>query len=95
MLEAASGVNRDGKPFVALTWGTESGQLTPDETRQMALTLLEVAEAAEMEATVFDWLGTLVGDKRESLPQRAQILASFRQHRQQARQRGERSVEEE
>lgn len=91
MIESSSGVNPQGKPFVSLVWGKERAQLSPDEARQFGLTLLEVAEAAEMDATFFDWLGRVMGPDPEALGKKATVLASFRTHREAARAKGEAS----
>jgi hypothetical protein len=50
-----SGVNKEGEPFVQLLVTRNGkdevvGQFSPEEVRQHALTLLEVAEAAEQDA---------------------------------------------
>ncbi len=49
-----SGVSMfDGSPFCGVfVNGAQVGQMTPDEVRQMALTWLEAAEAAEHDALV-------------------------------------------
>ena len=52
----ASGVNLEGKPFVAVTWGELRAQLTPEEARQHALHTLEAAEAAIHDAAVYRFL---------------------------------------
>jgi hypothetical protein len=52
MIEYASGVTEDGKPFVRVTWGDESGSLDPDATRLMGLGFIEAAEAAENDAAL-------------------------------------------
>jgi hypothetical protein len=51
---------KDGrpKPFVHLAWGSQRGQLVPEEIRQHALRLLECAEAAETDCYVMGWLIT-------------------------------------
>lgn len=53
-IEMESGVSVfDGHPFVTIHTGKEKGQLTPDETREHAKHLMEVAEAAETDALLF------------------------------------------
>lgn len=47
-----SGVNDQGAGFVTFAWGAEIAQLSPDEVRQMALGLIESAEAAENDAAL-------------------------------------------
>ncbi len=51
----------DGKPFCAIRWGKERGQLSPDEVRQLALNWLSAAEAAESDAMVMTELQDGVG----------------------------------
>lgn len=81
MISVSSGVNPEGKPFCYLEWGGEKGQLTPEEARTFALTLLAAAEAAEMDSSVFLWL-----DKMGlTLPERAQAIGGLRDFRGQAR----------
>lgn len=74
-----SGVNREGKPFVHVLWGPMKAQFTPEEARQFALTMLEVAEAAEFDSIFFGWLGTAMPDTPPE--QRARLLGEFRQFR--------------
>jgi len=50
---ALSGVSLfDGSPFVALTWGAggDRAQLTPELARDLALNVLQAADAAEFDA---------------------------------------------
>lgn len=47
-----SGVTNNLRPFVHLAWGGERGQLTPDELRTYAFSLLAAAEAAESDSMV-------------------------------------------
>lgn len=55
MIFYTSGVNREGMPFCHLRWGEESGQMTPDEVRGLAMGLFACAEAAESDAIAFLW----------------------------------------
>lgn len=52
-IHVESGVSLfDGKPFVVLRWGKESGQLSPEEARTHAMWILACANAAESDAVV-------------------------------------------
>lgn len=53
MIKTKSAVNPEGKPFVIVAWGDESGQLDPDEARRFGLSMIETAEAAESDAMFF------------------------------------------
>lgn len=74
-----SGVNPAGEPFVALRWGRERGQFTPEEARAFALVVLAAAEAALHDAAFVAWLqGPPLGmDLRGA----ASVLAEQRQYR--------------
>lgn len=53
VLWTESGVSAaSGEPFVALCWGAQTGQCTPDEARAVAMSILAAAEAAESDAAV-------------------------------------------
>ena len=52
----SSAVTIKGKPFCVVEWGKMKAQLDPDDVRQMALSWLEAAEAAEHDAAVFNEL---------------------------------------
>ena len=48
-----SGVSSEtGRSFVRFTWGVEMAQMSPEETRQMAVRLVETAAAAEFDAAL-------------------------------------------
>jgi hypothetical protein len=51
--------NQGERGYVKLTWGTETGKLTPNEARAHALRLLEAADAAESDEFLFSWLPTV------------------------------------
>lgn len=52
-LETTSAVSAfTGAPFVLMTWGTRSGQLTPDEARVLGLHIIGCADAAEGDAAL-------------------------------------------
>lgn len=54
MIEVTNGVSLfDHSPFVHIKWGTEKGQLTPDEARAFALSIIAAAECAESDAALF------------------------------------------
>lgn len=55
-LTMESGTREDGKPFITMRWGSEVGQIGPDEARLHALRMLEVAEAAESDAVTVSFL---------------------------------------
>lgn len=57
VLYSESGVNRRGVGFVLLTWGGQSGQLSPDEARALALQIIGAADAAETDALAVKVLG--------------------------------------
>jgi len=44
------------KGLVQLRWGSMSGQLTPEEAREHALSIIEAAEAARHDEMVFRFL---------------------------------------
>lgn len=70
-IEVTSGVSAfTGEPFCHVQWGKESGQLTPNEVRQMALLWLGAAEAAEQDAIVFQLI-------REELEFPPELAAQF------------------
>lgn len=58
VLHSASGVSAfTGEPFVLLTWGARSGQMSPDEARTLGLHIIAAADAAETDAIVVGLLG--------------------------------------
>lgn len=72
-----SAERRDG--FVVLRWGSESGQLTPEEARQHALAILGAADAAEHDAAAFNYALAAEGwDLRKA----AAFIAALREFRQ-------------
>lgn len=56
-----SSSTREG--VVVFKWGDRRGQLTPDEARAHALVILEVAEAAEADAFMVNFLREKCGAK--------------------------------
>jgi hypothetical protein len=77
-IEVESSVTLVGKPFLVLSWGSERGQLSPEEARHHAAVVIEAAEAAEQDAF-------LVMVMREKLamtdPEIATMLREFRAFR--------------
>lgn len=73
---------RTFEPMVQLTWGDQSGQLTPGEARRHALSILEAADAAESDAFVFRWLTRdIIGnadDERENWKTVMEQFKAFR-----------------
>jgi len=55
--------NRDYRPFVQLSWGSEGCQMTPDEARAHAYAILDAANAAETDAIMVAFLREKVGLK--------------------------------
>jgi uncharacterized protein (DUF2336 family) len=70
-----AGVNLDGEGFVHLAWRKERAQLTPDEARQHALSLIQIAEAADYEAAFVRWCQARL---EMSLEQAARMLEDLR-----------------
>jgi hypothetical protein len=69
------------KPLVKVTTTATFPMLvSPNEARRMANVLLEAAEAAEMDATVYRWMKGKMG---ASVEQAAMVMHDFRQIRQQ------------
>lgn len=86
-MQFTSGCNPEGKPFVHVAWGDQKQQLSPDQSRDLGRILFEVAEAAEMDATLFGWVAERFPTLE--LSQRAQFIADLRRHREAARAAGE------
>jgi hypothetical protein len=64
------------QPLVKITsTSTFPFMVSPNEARRMAMVLLEVAEAAEMDATVYRWMRGAVG---ATVEQSARMMAEFR-----------------
>lgn len=62
VIHTESGVSAfTGKPFVVVRWGKERGQLTPAEARELGLSILAAAEAAESDVAVHRVLLTELG----------------------------------
>lgn len=79
MIELEAGVSLfTGKPFCAVRWGKESGQLTPEEMRQHGLACIATAEAAERDAALVDFLTANGGMPKEDA---IKVLYGVRMHR--------------
>lgn len=55
VMEVVGIVGTDGEPKVTMAWGDQRGQLSPDETRQHAMLMLEAAENAVHDAAIFQF----------------------------------------
>lgn len=74
-----SGVSEKGEPFVQLIIGTHViAQMDVEAARDYGRSIIEVAEAAEQDAFVFDWVTNVVGSGPE---QAAGLLNEFRKYR--------------
>ena len=71
--------SRDFRPFVQLKWGKEGCQMTPDEARAHAYSILDAANAAETDAILVGFLREKVGLKEGT--DIAAILNDFREIR--------------
>lgn len=71
--------SRSGEPVVALRWGPQAGQLSPEEARAHALMILEAAAAADADAFLVSFLQHVVGVDETTA---GQLLVEFRQWRQ-------------
>lgn len=52
---------RDGRPFIAIHWQGAQGQVSPDTMREVAAQCFQVAEAAELDAALFNFLTKATG----------------------------------
>ncbi len=68
----------DGRPYVTLEWGTQSGQLTPNEARMHAMSLMEATDAAESDALIVKFLREKVGASDSAV---VGVLSEFREYR--------------
>jgi hypothetical protein len=67
------------EPVVQIQWGEHRAQLSPEEARQHALSILSCAEAAESDAFVFQWLTRdIVGTEAERAAEFERIMREFR-----------------
>lgn len=82
-LWASSGYGaKTRKPFVAIHWKDVMEQLSPEEARAFALSVLEAAEAAIQDAFIIEWvLKTINGDEAAGIA----LLREFREWREKAR----------
>lgn len=78
-IEVASGVShRTGEGFVTIAFGSESGQLTPQEAKLFALSIIEAADAAESDAAISKLLRGLGDFSPENV---AMLLSELRELR--------------
>ena len=68
------------RPFVAVTWGEQVAQLPPDSARQLAIDILESAEASISDAFLMEWLAERVGVSDQNM--RGAMLMELRKFRQ-------------
>lgn len=74
-----SGINPHGEPFVQLLQDDKIiGQMTPEQARDHARSMIEAAEAAEQDAFLWDWTIKTVG--AEPL-QAMGMIVEFRKYR--------------
>ena len=67
------------KPFVALSWGQQSGQFTPNDAIAHAISLIECAMAAHYDALVYAWAASTLELGDAELVQIIRALRDFRQ----------------
>jgi len=75
--------SRTGEPLVVLRWFDHSGELTPAEARTFALRVLAGADAAESDAFIFEFFGTMPG---ATMQDKAECLNEFRKWREEREQ---------
>lgn len=74
-----SGVNQDGEPFVQLILNKKViAQMSPQEARDHAQTVIEAAESAEQDAFIVDFARTQVG---LDFNRAGRLLIEFRKYR--------------
>ena len=66
----------DGTPWVQINWGNLYGQLTPDEARRHALSILDAANAAETDAGILRFFRAAGGEDRVAAILLARLRAS-------------------
>lgn len=73
---------RTMEPLVEIRLGIERAQLTVTDARQHAQYILEVAEAAESDAFVFQWLHRdIIGDDKDNKENWEKLIAEFQAFR--------------
>lgn len=70
--------NRTGKPRVQLHHQDWMVQVTPEEARQWAMSILRCAEAAEQDAFLVSWIRDHLGGEYEA---GLQLLVEYRAYR--------------
>lgn len=74
-----SGVSPKGDPFVQLLLDEKIiAQMSPEQARDHARTVMEAAEAAEQDAFIFEWAQRKVG---VGLEQAMALIVDFRKYR--------------
>lgn len=73
---------RTFEPLVDLHWGKHHAQLSLEEAREIAMHILEAAEAAESDAFVFQWLTRdIIGTKTDQEGNWEQAIGEFKRFR--------------
>lgn len=80
-----------GKAMVQVLWGDKGGALTPDEAREEAMALMDIAGIAEEDAVLYRWLERMFTDQSEGekLARIGEVLSHFRAIRTEMRSRRE------
>lgn len=68
-------MSKTKEPCVRLSWGEESGDLTPNEARDHALNVLQAADAADSDSFLFHFFTNTIGAPEE---QAYAMLKEFR-----------------
>ena len=82
--------HRDMRPLVSFRFGKYQFQLSPSAVREMAVNLLRVAHAAELDSYVFQFF---CGENNLPMEQIGQMVAHFRHWREQNEQINEAASE--
>lgn len=77
--------SRTGEPLVVLRWYDHSGELTPTEARAFALKVLAGADAAESDAFIYMFFGSMPG---ATMQDQAECLSEFRKWREHQQKEG-------
>lgn len=56
-----AGMTKDMMPAIQLTWGKLKTTLPPEKVREHAISLMEAAACAEMDAAILRWAGSVLG----------------------------------
>ena len=79
-------VTRDAKPFVAVSWGHQHGQITPEDAHKLGWRAMSAAIEAERDAGIIAFLrdkafAAASPDEQDQMI--ARFLSDLREHRQQ------------